>query len=373
MEFNFKQNKGDYILSFTAVVQSLLVVFQQCLISVLHMPEESTTIYRVYMSALPVIISLYYILRRKGILLVITYTTVIAVLFVHRLLFPKNEPYIIQSSTRFLLPILLPVFLSVISIRKFDIFINTLYYVSWFTFGLTLVYVVSLLTGNVVFDTYNMRFSYGLLIPTLSLYNKKNKLSLIAAFLLLLIIVAVGSRGPVLLIVLYLIYDITANNRKFLFPLLILGIVLYLSIPLFINFLEHVGVMSRTLSLLQSGEINNVSGRDYYYQLTIHQLMESPSFGLGLFGDRVYLNGAYCHNFLLELAIDFGIPIAFIICLCLLIWVIVRYYHFEPSKRPILMLFVVVAFKLLASGSYLEDYDLALLIGLLYRGDKDWF
>lgn len=74
MALSFAQNRGDYILSFAVVVQSLLVIFQQCLIGVLHMDPESTTIYRVVLSAIPIMYAMYYILCRKKILFVVIYT-----------------------------------------------------------------------------------------------------------------------------------------------------------------------------------------------------------------------------------------------------------------------------------------------------------
>lgn len=371
MALSFAQNRGDYILSFAVVVQSLLVIFQQCLIGVLHMDPESTTIYRVVLSAIPIVYAMYYILCRKKILFVVIYAITFFLLLMHSLLFPDNVEYMKQSVGRFLLPILLPIFLAVTSIRNFQILIDTLYYVSWGTFVLAFVYALAFFMWQVEFESYNMSFSYGLLIPTLALYARKKFWSIVASVIMFLMILALGSRGAAVIIACFWLYDVLINNKKFFFLFLLLIVGGYLLLPVFIDFLDSMGITSRTLALLLSGNIGQDSGRVYIYQQCMGELMQFPVFGLGLYGDRVILNGSYCHNIFLEMALNFGIPLAFLLIVGLLICLIVRYYHFMSINRSFLMMIVLaVLMKLLVSGSYLEDYDLAFLLGVLYRGDK---
>lgn len=369
--FNFRTNRGDYILSFAVVVQSLLVIFQQCLIDILHMAPESTTMYRVVLSAIPVLFAFYYVWNRRKVLFIVTYVITVLILLIHVIIFPDNELYIRQSVFRFLLPILLPTFLAVVCIRNFQILIDTLYYVSWCTFGLALIYALSFFTGRIVFESYNMGFSYGLLLPMLSLYIRKNFWSVIASFFMFLMIIALGSRGAAVIFVCYLLYDFLINNKRFFFVFILVGIGVFLLIPYFIEFLSSLGITSRTLSLLLSGHMDSDSGRGYIYERCIEKLMQFPLFGLGLFGDRVIVNGSYCHNIFLEIAMDFGFPLAIFIILGLFIWIIIRYFHCIPENRVFLvMILCAVLMKLFVSGSYLEDYDFALLVGILYRGDK---
>lgn len=369
--FNFGTNRGDYILSFSVVVQSLLVIFQQCLIDIVHLAPEDTTIYRIVLSAIPVLFTFYYVWNRRKVLFLVTYVITVLILLIHMVIFPDNELYIRQSAFRFLLPILLPTFLAVASIRNFQILIDTLYYVSWCTFGLALIYALSFFTGRVVFESYNMGFSYGLLIPMLSLYIRKNFWSVIASFFMFLMIIALGSRGAAVIFVCYLLYDFLINNKRFFFYFILVGIGVFLLIPYFIDFLSNLGVTSRTLSLLLSGQMDSDSGRGYIYQWCIEKLMQFPLFGLGLFGDRVILSGSYCHNIFLEIAINFGIPLAILIIFGLFIWIVIQYFRFMPENRGFLaMILLAVLIKLFVSGSYLEDYDFAFLVGILYRGDK---
>ena len=358
-------------MSFAVVVQSLLVVFQQCLIGVLHMEAESTTTYRVVLSAIPIICALYYVWRRKKLLFFRVYVVVILILLIHTVFFPENAPYIRQSTSRFLLPILLPTFLAVTCVRKFQILIDTLYYISWCTFGLALIYALAFFSGHIEFEAYNMGFSYGLLLPTLSLYTRKSFWAIVSALIMLLEIIALGSRGAVLIFVCYLLYDLLIYNKKYFLLFILFGGAGYILLPYFIEFLSDIGITSRTLTLLLSGNIGQDSGRISIYQQCVESLMQNPLLGLGLFGDRVILNGSYCHNIFLEIAINFGIPLASLLIVGLFIWIIVRYYHFVSSNRFFLMMIILAALmKLLVSGSYLEDYDLAFLMGILCRGDK---
>lgn len=367
----FRTEKGDYILSFAVVVQSLLMILQQCLIGVFNMPPESTTVYRIVLSAIPVLLALYYIWNRRKILLIVTYAITILILLIHTILFPDNELYIRQSSLRFLLPILLPTFLAVVSIRNFQILVDTLYYISWCTLGLVLMYALSFFVGRIVFEAYNMSFSYGALIPALSLYSRKTFWSIIASFFMLLMIVALGSRGAAIIFVIYLLYDFFINNKRFFWVFLLVGFTFYLLLPYFIEILSELGITSRTLSLLLSGNIDKDSGRTVIYHDCLERLMSSPIMGLGLFGDRVILNGTYCHNIFLEMAINFGLPLSIFLILGLLIWIVIRYFQFNAINKTFFMMIVLaVLLKLFVSNSYLESYDFALLIGMLYRGDR---
>lgn len=83
---------GDVCLSITVCIQSLLIVLQQCMVGIFHMEPESTTIYRVFFSAIPVIMSFYFILKRDALFAVGTYIIVLSIMLFHSVIFPDNEP-----------------------------------------------------------------------------------------------------------------------------------------------------------------------------------------------------------------------------------------------------------------------------------------
>ena len=365
---NTSKNKGDYILSIAATIQCFLVILQQCLIYIFHMDPEATTIYRVVLSAIPMIFAFYYILKRKAKSTFIVYAITLTVLLIQYIIFPLNSEYIILHASRFLLPIVIPTTLAVFAIKKIAILRRVLLVVSWGTLILAVVYVVSFLNGIFVIDTYNMGFSYGLLLPTLVLYTHKKKYSLMGAAFLFLLIISIGSRGAAIVIVFYILYDIIFNNPKYFFPLFGVGILSLLFITQISQYLSGIGIHSRTLSLFEHGAITQDSGRGEIYQKAIHFISESPILGHGLYFDRVFLNGAYCHNLFLEAFLNWGLPLGVIFFL-ILFYKSARVYMSSliVDKNLLVILFFSSVIPLMVSGSYLDDYTFALFLGFLFR------
>lgn len=366
-----KYKNGDYILSFAAVIQPFLVILQQCLISVLNIPIESSTKYRVVMSAIPIIFAFVYIIKRNFKLTLYVYAIVLSVLSINLLLFPENETFLLSLSFRFLLPIVIPITLSVISIKKWDIFMKCMYSISWAVFFITSFYAYFYFMDFFIIDNYNMGFSYSLLLPSIILYNHKKWYSITASFLMFIVIIAVGSRGPAIVFSLCILYDFFVNNRKYLLILILsLSFLFSISNYLFLE-IEKIGIKSRTLFLLLEGKISSDSGRKDIYNVIINKIYESPLIGSGLYADRTILggtSGAYSHNLFLEVYLNFGIIIGSILLLYLFLKTIITYIKIGYNERILLVLFFILSvIPLMFSGSYLTDYTLALFIGILFK------
>lgn len=364
----YNSNLGDYILSFAAVLQSFLVILQQCLISILHMEPESTTIYRVLLSAFPILFAFLYIFKRKFLLMIIVYIVALLTLLFHCLLFPSNVEYIRLHSLRFLLPIVIPTMLAVISVKRFEIFEKVLYIVSWFTFMLAFIYSLTYMIGLFFIDNYNMSFSYGLLLPTLILFSRKKWYSILASFIMLFLIITIGSRGAAVVIIIYFIYDMFFNNRKMIPIFIISSFILLASLPFILDFLGNIGIQSRTLWLLAEGNIAHDSGRSDLYTKMLDIFWENPILGIGLYGDRVHLYGVYCHNILLELYLDWGIILATILIVFFIYkWIKIFISLDVINKNKIIMFGLATILPLWVSGSYLDSYDMALFLGIMFR------
>lgn len=101
-------------------------------------------------------------------------------------------------------------------------------------------------------------------------------------------------------------------------------------------------------------------------------LMDSHPYGLGLFGDRIYLGGSYCHNILLEMWINWGYIGIMIIWPLFLILLIRTYFRSEKVNRNRIICYTLILIgPLMASGSYLIDFKFGLYCGLLYLIIKD--
>ena len=361
-----KSNKGDIVLSIAVCIQYFLIILQQCLISILHMEPESTTIYRVVLSALPVLFAFYYILKREFFFTLQTYALVGFILVLHSAFFPENIEYIEQQAFRFLLPVCLPTMLAMRVIHDFDVFKTVLVYVSWATIFLLLIYMLAFLQGSFLIESYNMSFGYGLLLPTLIMYNEKTKITFIAFIFSLFSILSLGSRGPVLIIGVYVVYDIFINHKKYI-PLLLGGVFVFMaSLMPIVQYLDSIGIQSRTLHKMISGDIDGDSGRGDLYAKVFDTVLENPILGLGVYGDRVILNGAYCHNIIVEMMVNWGIPLAILLMLVFAFQIFEIYKRTVKEYRNILVLFLCSSMiHLFLSNSYLSDASFFAFVGLV--------
>lgn len=362
----------DVIISSAVMIQSLLVVLQIVMMDVLHMPEESTTVYRVVLTALPMSVAIVFSAIRKPIRFIVCYAVTLLILLFNGLIFPNNASYMWQDAIRFIFPVVLPSTLCLTCVTNVNVVCDALYKISWGTFCLAIVYVLNIFFGNYTFSGYNMGFSYGLLLPALSLYSRSNKYSIPASIILFIIIVVFGSRGAAIIYVMYITYDLLTAHKKLLISAIFIVLVLVALTPVFMEVLNDIGISSRTLTMLFSGNFDSDSGRSYYYNKTFDAFLEQPIIGLGLWGDRPILNGSYCHNFILELYTDWGIAVATLILITLVSVILYTYVISSRKERMIIVIFFLAGIvPLMASGSYLTDYTLATFLGILCLILKD--
>lgn len=368
---DYKENKIDYLISFAVFLQSFLIILQQVMISVLGMDPDATTIYRVILSAIPMSIAIILSFRRKKALFVWSYLLVLFILLINLTLYPENSEYIKQNSFRFLLPIVIPSALCLMTVKSIDIAERALYYISWVTFILVVLFVLTYFAGVFVIEGYSMPFSYGCLLPMVALYRRKSRKSLLASIFLLFTVLAIGSRGAAIVFIVYVFIDISQSKMLYAFGIAAFLLIGYSLLGTFNEWLEMSGIHSRTLSLFFSGDIDQDSGRSFIYN-SFFVLMDNHPFGMGMFGDRPYLDGSYCHNILLEMWINFGyigIMIIWPLILVLLLRIYIR--SGKSNRNRIICYSLILIGPLMASGSYLIDFKFGLYCGLIYLIIKD--
>jgi len=366
-EMIFKKSFSYKFVAFAVLVQSFLVILQQVLIAVFHMEQESTTIYRVMLTAIPLSIAIIMTLFRKWKVFVVVYSITLLIVLLNILIFHQNEIFLVQNSLRFLLPVVIPSALCLMFIPSIDIVEDVLYKISWLCTFPVFIYVINFFTGTFIISDYNMSFSYGLLLPMLSLYSKKNPCSVIVSIILFIIVVGIGSRGAAVIFVLYALYDIFQSHKKFAIPALLLLIVFFLFLPSLAQWFESIDIHSRTLNLLFDHNLLRSDARSLLYESMLDVFWDNPITGIGLFGDRIYLNGSYVHNFIIELYLNWGVLIGTIILLFLLVKFIKTYKNSNKTNRNILIKYLLASVvPLMFSGSYLIDYNLGIFIGVLF-------
>lgn len=365
---NVRQKERWEILMLYAVLsQSTLGLLQIMLVDLFYFSEDLSNRIRVLLVTITMGYAIIYAYWKAPKRFLATYACVILVLLITLLLFPQNQDFLVSESLKFTLPLVIPSYLCLTCVNDYEKVEEIFYHVSWVSFALAMIYAYQIVSGSFIFSDYSMSFSFSLLLPTLVLFTHNGIYSKIAAFFLFILIVFLGSRSAAIVIALYIFLDSLFHDRKYAVPVAFTVALSYAYLSYFTGFFEKYGVESRTLSILQSDEglIGHLSHRDEIYDLCKSKISENPMLGIGLYGDRLFLDGSTSHNFFIEVILDFGV---FIGCglVAYLFWYLFRTYRKANHETRIYFIryFCAVMIPLMVSGSYLKDYNLGLFLGI---------
>lgn len=363
-----KHNKADIILSLTAFIPVILLTLQ-VLVNGLHiLTYEQTRKINIIISAVFAIIAMIIIIKRKPILLISTYFIVFLLLLLTMHIYPENTPYINDKSFN-LLFVNIPVFLSISAVNEINTLKRVMLKISYMTFIIGLIYTLFSLAVSTALLSYNMSFSYFLLLPALVFASKQDILHSILFLITLFIIILFGARWPLLISLFYFIFiNIfnSKNKRNTILNFIVVVVILLIANSIFKIYDLQLESSSRTLRIMQDGFFDD-SGRRNIYQIIWNSIMEGPFFGYGLFSDRVILpRGAYSHNVFLELFHNFGFLVGGII-IAILIWKMIKIlYNGNGQERIFFMIFIFYGFlPLFISSSYLIDSKFWILLGVM--------
>lgn len=338
------------------------------------MSKESVALLRVAISGLLVLGAMFWIVQRRPALAVGSYLFTFFLFTLSLCISTENKEAILNEGVRFTLCICIPVFLSAASIDNEQIFHKICYKIFQMCAIVGILYGVLFLTGKLPMaeKIYNMSYGYGLMLPTMYFIHKNCFTSLLTSFILFMFILLCGSRGALIPILFYFLWKegIIGSSKKriILFISLIIGIIM---LPFMLNYLGAMGIDSRTIYLLVNGEIGSSSGRDDIYTIMNMKISESPFIGYGVFGDRAFLDGSYCHSIIYELLIDFGLFLPILFLLISLIYIYDLISKIDSFSRDIIVLFCFASLlPLIASNSYLIDFRLFLFLGILFYYKK---
>lgn len=370
-----QQEKGDRVIAFAVMIQSLLVIIQQIMIKVFNMNAEATTTYRVILTAIPMILAIVVSAYRNLVRWVVVYGIAIILLVFTLAFFPQNQPFLVSQSLRFLLPIVIPSFICLTTVYDYNVVEKTLYYISLFTAAFVFFYALSYFRGVFSIDEYNISFSYACLFPMVAIYSHRKIYDILICVIIFIAVLAIGARGPAVFFGVYVVFDLFQLKSKWRFPVLLLIISFFLTLPYLNSWLLSLNLHSRTLQMALSGDFMSDSGRTSIQYYFWRKLWEHPIVGIGLFGDRLLEDVAYCHNVLLEILLNFGV----IIGTCIILSGVVAVFFLftksdEESRNRILRYFCALVLPLMASGSYLINSELAVFVGmcfLIYKSKKN--
>ena len=377
---SFKNNKADYLLSFTALGQSLFSLIQMILTHVFHYPPEFSTRVRMLLTALPILFSFFYILKRKNKIALFSYIVVVFILMVTVIMWPNRWDVMKDDVLKFLLPVIRPTGLCVISIRNYSVIYKTCKIIAICSTLFGFLYLYYFYIGTISIDNYSMGFSYSLLLPIVILMIQKNLLYKALSLLLTIAILAVGARGPFLCSCMFMIVNYFWGKLSMSRIIIYIGMLYAASVLLFnviigglISFFDNIGIESRTLRLLANDDlISHTSGRDNIQDMAWSYINENPILGNGVWADRAYA-GTYCHNLLIEWLLDFG----YVVTGFILILAIISHCRIIKKMTKDDLLWLILFFfgcivPLFASSSYLINGNFGLYIGFMYLLNKKY-
>ena len=337
---------------------------------------SKVTVGLAYLYALPSVF------KRSKKIFFILYGITMIIFMIHYLCFPENRVFIISLIIPFFLMVL-PSFIYALSIKNFLIFKNFVEKSSHVIFLIGSLISISILLRRSVIASYSMSLAYYMLLPSLTFLDKLfEKFSVKYSFsfiLSLLVIILLGSRGPLFCITMFFFLRIFRSFKKISYvKAILLSSTLGIFMVIFIffkdivntlyNVLLHHGIYSRTLYLLSDNRGFYLSGRFPIYQGIIAEIMNNPFLGIGLGGDRRITNGTYAHNLFIELICNFGFIIGGIFIISILYLILYSLQYKNNTKYTLSLLWIALGFiPLMVSGSYLISISFAIFLGILVR------
>lgn len=193
---------------------------------------------------------------------------------------------------------------------------------------------ITLFDGSIAHMRYNMSFGYDMIFWVIILFyfflTEKKILFGLLSLAGLIQVFLWGSRGALVSFLLFVIFYLTFGDRK-LFTVkkaLLITLLSMIFLSLLNNniliklqsFINSLGINSRTLDSIISGEITNDNGREFIQNTVLAFINNSPLVGYGAYSDRYWV-GHYSHNIFLELLMTFGIPLGGMLIILFLIMV----------------------------------------------------
>ena len=264
----------------------------------------------------------------------------------------RNDLHYLGEIYFYLFFICLPNFIYYFAIYNKRFLLKMLVQSSYYQISLAIILFV---TSYVTTGIYDMVFSYLTLTPVLLLIYKLNIKFKWYDFILIIagimMIVAVGSRGPLMSIITYvLILNISDERNKKIkkYGKIILTFTIFTILIIYVEklvfavnkLLLEYGINSRTLVFFMSRGADFSSGRIPIYFYSAEKIQLQPFIGYGIGGDRVLLGGTYPHNIFLEILLNFGVLIGgFLIFAILFYWSIALFRSRNETEKDLAVLF----------------------------------
>lgn len=312
---------------------------------------------------------------------VIAYLLFVLIFIFTYAFYPNNGEYLDKEFSMFFFHVTPYVFVGLLlDIKRFQKSFTVLSAISVFTHALYQIWYVPQIherTGLME----DMVGAYLILPHVLFLlyaaFKTKNPITITVAALSLLFLMSMGNRGSTVCVMTFfaIVFVVPKSGKHSNFTralaLIVVGVLIYYSqqIALYLSdlFLNY-GLSNRVFDLLLTNEFLVSKGRDNISNTLIEAILNGPVFGYGLCGDRVASGAVYAHNFFLEVLADFGFFFGTILNIAFIVLCVKAFAACRSREEYVFMAILAANFTgMLFSGSLMEDYQWAFLLGAAMR------
>ena len=295
---------------------------------------------------------------------------------------------------------------AIITIYKKDI--DSLYKPALIVLIVSFGYMVFYLSTGRLLASDNMDQAYRILPAVLIVLSKllmshNKKVHILPTILGVAYLLLMGTRGPLLCTVVFV--AIVMIKKEGFTKLIIIFCTLIIAGTLILNTnfarkqainiakeMEVRGFSSRFVIMFIEGNITDANGRNSIRDRLVEDIKEAPFKIRGLYADREatrglydyeyttrYINGSYAHNLVLEIVYDWGILIGGLALLIIFYKVCLLLYRSDKDLIYFIAIYVVLGIiHLMVSGSYLENQEFFILLGLtsnphMWNKKKRWY
>lgn len=289
------------------------------------------------------------------------------------LFFPENSDFLIPNACRILFTIMPVYFVGVAFDEELIDFldvISVLSICSFLLFGIIFGYQSS--NGS-----YYMSQAYKVL-PHLCMvvYYSLRKYSLtnmVVALIGSVVLLSFGTRGPVLIIGLFLFVFIFALG-KYKHPILIkssmiaaiiIALTQFKNILLFFrDIIVSIGMSTRVIDSFLQDTLFVSKGRNWIKDLLNDAILQHPYRGYGIGGERTF-GIVYAHDYIYELLVSFGVIAGSALIIATFYLLINAFIKQQGEKQKTFFLLLICCFfvKLFMSSSYLQEPIFFFMIG----------
>lgn len=370
-----KKDSNNIILSSAAYISLITLTLQVLLYAIF---DNNPIVHYIVLgiAAVPTFLSLYVWVKINSSLPILMYSGTVLIYIVQYILFAENREVMNDYILQFFL-MCLPAFINMTLVDDGNIEKRILEKFSIIIFALSEIYFVLILLGFAYWKKhfYSMSLSYFMLLPTLyftylSFKNRRVKYMALA-FLSVINIFFLGSRGPLLCWIIFFAFCLIFSTRKSTKILSLLLVILFACsfsyiLEIFSYMLSGFSINSRSFQYILSGQLlSNYSGRDILFDTIISLILRNPILGNGL-GADIIATGQYTHNLILDLLLHYGIIVGsiFLLTICFMIMLSLLY---EKDRLYWLVFFCSGFVPIMFSSTYLRFVLLWIFLGYCAR------